>query len=62
MVVSKTNNRWFSNQTMSFSLEPGDTIFVPVKIELPNKFMENLSLSTQIIFQLALAAAAVNSF
>ena len=37
-------------------------IIVPVKIELPSKFLENLSLTTQIIFQLALGAAAINSF
>ena len=61
-VLAKSSNKWFSNKNSSFSVEAGDLILVPVKIELPSKFLENLSLTTQIIFQLAMGAAAVNSF
>ena len=52
----------FLNKISQFNVEAGDMIIVPVKIELPSKFLENLSLTTQIIFQLALGAAAINSF
>ena len=61
MVVSGNSNKWFSSRN-AMSLDSGDMIIVPVKIELPNKFLENLAFSTQIIYQIALAAAAVNSF
>ena len=61
-VLAKSSNKWFSNKNSSFSVEAGDLILVPVKIELPSKFLENLSLTTQIIFQLAMGAAAINSF
>jgi hypothetical protein len=61
-VLAKSSNKWFSNKNSSFSVEAGDLILVPVKIELPSKFLENLSLTTQIIFQLAIGAAAINSF
>ena len=61
-VVTKNSNKWFSNKSLSFAINAGDMIIVPVKIELPSKFLENLSLSTQVIFQLAMGAAAINSF
>ena len=43
------------------SIEAGDNIVVPIDVKtIP--ILENLSYSTQIIYQLAVAAAAVNSF
>jgi protein involved in polysaccharide export with SLBB domain len=62
MVISGSSNKWFSSRNAKMSVDSGDMIIVPVKIELPNKFLENLAFSTQIIYQIALAAAAVNSF
>ena len=61
MVVTNNSNKWFKSQK-AFLIEPGDMIVVPVKVRLPSKFLENLSLSTQVIYQMAVAAAAVNSF
>jgi polysaccharide export outer membrane protein len=61
-VFSKRSNKWFTNQKTSFFVEAGDMIIVPIKIELPSKFLENLNLTTQIIFQMAMGAAAINSF
>ena len=61
-VFNKSSNKWFSNKKSSLNIEPGDMIVVPVKIELPSKFLENLTLTSQIVFQLALGAAAINSF
>ena len=43
------------------SIQPGDVIVVPIDVK-QTRFLENLSYSTQIIYQLAVAAAAVNSF
>ena len=63
MVISETKrNAWFSGKKTSLDISAGDMIVVPVKIDLPSKFLENLSLSTQIMYQLAVGAAAVNSF
>ena len=42
-------------------ISPGDTIVVPIDVK-QNRFLENLSLSSQVIYQMAVAAAAVNSF
>ena len=61
-VLSKNSNKWFSHKLSRFNVEAGDMIIVPVRLELPSKFLENLSLTTQIVFQLALGAAAINSF
>ena len=61
-VFARSSNKWFSNKKSSYNVEAGDMIVVPVKIEVPSKFLENLTLTSQIIFQLALGAAAINSF
>ena len=42
-------------------IDAGDVIVVPIDVK-QTRFLENLSYSTQIIYQLAVAAAAVNSF
>ena len=63
MVISQTkSNAWFSPRKTSLDVAAGDMIIVPVKIELPSKWLENLTLSTQIMYQIALSAAAINSF
>ncbi len=61
-VLTKSSSKWFSQKNSLFKVETGDMIIVPVKIELPSKFLKNLSFSTQIIYQMAIAAAAINSF
>ena len=43
------------------SIQAGDVIVVPVDVK-QTRFLENLTYGTQIIYQLAVAAAAVNSF
>jgi hypothetical protein len=46
---------------MENKISPGDVIVVPIDVK-QTRFLENLTYSTQIIYQLAVAAAAVNSF
>mgnify|MGYP006442479245 FL=1 len=60
-VMTKGGNAWFGNRDGSHSISPGDVIVVPIDIK-QTRFLENLTYSTQIIYQLAVAAAAVNSF
>ena len=60
-VMTKGGNAWFGKGTSSHRISPGDVIVVPIDVK-QTRFLENLSYSTQIIYQLAVAAAAVNSF
>jgi len=63
MVIQQIDgNKWFSRTRQIDNVSAGDMIIVPVKIELPSRWLENLSTSTQILYQLSVAAAAVNSF
>jgi polysaccharide export outer membrane protein len=58
-VVATSNNRWFGNG--GNGIKPGDTIVVPVDTErLPALPM--WSAVTSIIYNIAVAVAAVNSF
>lgn len=59
-VFANNSNRWFKNKR-TFDIEAGDVIVVPVDIQ-KSRFLEQLSYTSQIIYQLAVAAAAVNSF
>ena len=60
-VMSKGGNGWFVKGSTGNEISPGDVIVVPIDIK-QTRFLENLTYSTQIIYQLAVAAAAVNSF
>ena len=60
-VMTQGGNAWFGKATVSSRVSPGDVIVVPIDVK-QTRFLENLSYSTQIIYQLAVAAAAVNSF
>ncbi len=60
-VMTKGGNGWFSKGSNGSKISPGDVIVVPIDIK-QTRFLENLTYSTQIIYQLAVAAAAVNSF
>jgi len=60
-VMSKGGNAWFGKGSSAHKIEPGDVIVVPMNLK-QTKFLENLTYGTQIIYQLAVAAAAVNSF
>jgi protein involved in polysaccharide export with SLBB domain len=60
-VMTKGGNAWFGKGTSSHRISPGDVIVVPIDVT-QTRFLENLTYSTQIIYQLAVAAAAVNSF
>jgi protein involved in polysaccharide export with SLBB domain len=57
-VVSRTGGRWFSRGDEA-EIRPGDTIVVPLSVDQP---LARWSAITQIIYNLAIAAAAVNSF
>ncbi len=59
-VVSSENSRWFRRNS-AVSVKPGDTVVVPLDTErLPT--LPLWQAITQIIYNLAIAAAAVNSF
>ena len=60
-VVTKKNNGWFGGIKSSNNIEAGDVIVVPINLQ-KGKWLETLTSSTQIIYQLAVTAAAVNSF
>ena len=60
-VMTKGGNAWFGSSKRVNRVEPGDVIVVPIDVK-QNRFLENLTYGTQIIYQLAVAAAAVNSF
>ena len=61
-VLTKGNSSgWFKSSNSRQDLEPGDVIVVPINLE-KGRWMETLTSSTQIVYQLAVAAAAVNSF
>ena len=55
------SNAWFGKSFGSGSISAGDVIVVPVDLK-QSRWLENLTNGTQIVYQLALAAAAVNSF
>jgi protein involved in polysaccharide export with SLBB domain len=57
-VVTDTGARWFRRGSGS-AIQPGDAIVVPVEVDQP---LARWSAITQIIYNLAIAAAAVNSF
>jgi hypothetical protein len=57
-VVGDSGGRWFSRGSSS-GIEPGDAIVVPLDVDNP---LARWSAVTQIIYNLAIAAAAVNSF
>jgi protein involved in polysaccharide export with SLBB domain len=60
-VLTKKGNGWFSGNQSQKSLQIGDVIVVPINLQ-KGKWLETLTSSTQIIYQLAVTAAAVNSF
>ena len=61
VMTKKGANAWFGKRGGRHADEAGDVIVVPVDIK-QTRFLENLTYGTQIIYQLAVAAAAVNSF
>jgi protein involved in polysaccharide export with SLBB domain len=60
-VMTNGANGWFGKGSIGNKISPGDVIVVPIDVK-QTRFLENLTYSTQIIYQLAVAAAAVNSF
>jgi protein involved in polysaccharide export with SLBB domain len=57
-VVTKSGGRWFGRDSNS-GIKPGDTIVVPLNLSQP---LTRWSAITQIVYNLAIAAAAVHSF
>jgi protein involved in polysaccharide export with SLBB domain len=57
-IVERGNRRWFA-RGQAAQILPGDTIVVPLEVERPIGRWAEI---TQIIYNLAIAAAAVNSF
>jgi len=60
-VLPQKGNAWFGKGSATKTISEGDVIVVPIDLK-QTRWLENLTYSTQIIYQLAVAAAAVNSF
>ena len=61
-VQTKSGNGWFSSRKGNVNqIDPGDVIVVPIDVK-QSRVLEQLSYTSQIIYQMAVAAAAVNSF
>ena len=60
-VLTKANSGWFKTTQGEGDLEAGDFIVVPINLE-KGMWLETLTSGSQVIYQLAVAAAAVNSF
>ena len=60
-VLTKGNSSWFKSSNNDSNLEAGDVIVVPIDLE-KGRWLETLTSGTQVVYQLAVAAAAVNSF
>ena len=60
-VLTKKGNGWFSGNQSQKNIQPGDVVVVPINLQ-KGKWLEALTSSTQIVYQLAVTAAAVNSF
>jgi protein involved in polysaccharide export with SLBB domain len=57
-VIANQGGRWFSRGATG-NVRPGDTVVVPIDLDQP---LQRWSAITQIIYQFAIAAAAVGSF
>jgi hypothetical protein len=57
-VLAESGARWFQRGSSS-GMRPGDTIVVPLDVDQP---LARWTAITQIIYQMAIAAAAVASF
>ncbi len=60
-VFTKKESGWFSGNQNQKNIQAGDVIVVPINLQ-KGKWLESISSSTQIIYQLAVTAAAINSF
>ncbi len=60
-VLTKGSVGWFSGQKNQNKIQAGDVIVVPINLQ-KGKWLDTLTSSTQIVYQLAVTAAAVNSF
>ena len=60
-VFTKKENGWFSGNEGHKNIQAGDVIVVPINLQ-KGIWLETITSSTQIIYQLAVTAAAVNSF
>ena len=60
-VLSKGGTGWFGGGGFGKGMLAGDVIVVPINME-KSRLVEHLVNGTQIVYQLAVAAAAVNSF
>jgi polysaccharide export outer membrane protein len=60
-VLTKKGSGWFSGNHHQNKIQAGDVIVVPINIQ-KGKWLETLTSGTQIVYQLAVTAAAVNSF
>ena len=60
-VLIKGGASWFGGSGFGKAMAVGDVIVVPINME-KSRLVENIVNGTQIVYQLAVAAAAVNSF
>src|SRR5690606_32542750 len=59
-VVAENGGRWF-RRSQETEVRPGDTVVVPLDVDRTRP-LARWSAVTQIVYNLAIAAAAVNSF
>jgi hypothetical protein len=60
-VLTSANSGWFRANKSGGNLDAGDVIVIPIQLD-KGMWIETLTSGTQVIYQLAVAAAAVNSF
>ena len=60
-VLTKKGSGWFSGNQAGNKVQAGDVIVVPINLQ-KGRWLETLTSSTQIVYQLAVTAAALNSF
>jgi protein involved in polysaccharide export with SLBB domain len=61
-VVGRGSGEWWSGNTLSVALQPGDTIFVPEKGAGSSSAFKNLSQSIQLLSGAAVAVSVIRTF
>ena len=60
-VLAAKGHGWFNGVSGEKEIQPGDVVVVPINLQ-KGKWLETLTSGSQIVYQLAVTAAALNSF
>ena len=60
-VLAAKGKGWFNGVHADKKIQPGDVVVVPINLQ-KGKWLETLTSGSQIVYQLAVTAAALNSF